>query len=518
MRAMALNDAVLSRTDLSRMIDLETSADGVPVTRYHGDGLIISTPTGSTAYTLSAGGPILLPGSRVYVLTPICPHTLTQRPLVLPAEARIQITVRGSEPAQLTVDGQVGEVLRDGDVVTVTTDAPPAILRRRPGSFALRDPPLEARLGRRMIERLRIEQLALVESLELEFDRGLNVLTGETGAGKSIVLGALALLAGARAGADVIREGADQATVEAVFDTKALPALEAELAERGFDVEGHELIVRRVVSRAGRSRAWMGGHLVPIATLAEVFSDRIEISSQHASQALLRPEVQGLLLDRSGGLEAQRGRVEDGIRELRERDAEIVRLRADADERTRREDYLAFQIAEIDEAAIDVDEIAGLDAEHGRLVHGERLQADASRAATALQGDPSASDAAGAIDQVGAAARLLEVLAGLDPSLRGLADRLDGARAELDDIAADLERYASSVEVDPGAASSRWRSGSSSSNACVASTARRRKRSFRSATKRRASGRPWRAVTSGSRSSWRSAKPRTRASPRPRRN
>ena len=300
-----------------------------------------------------------------------------------------------------------------------------------------------------MIERLRIEQLALVEKLELEFDAGLNVLTGETGAGKSIVLGALSLLAGARAGADVIREGADQAIVEAVFNTEGLPALEAELAARGFEVDAHELIVRRIVSRAGRSRAWMGGNLVPIATLAEVFSDRIEISSQHASQALLRPEVQGLLLDRSGGLEADRGRVENGIRELRERDAEIARLRADADERTRREDYLAFQIAEIDEAAIDVDEIAGLDTEHGRLVHGERLQTEAGRAATGLQGDPSVPEAAGAIDQVGAAARLAEDLAELDPSLRSLADRLGSARAELEDIGADLERYASSVEVDP---------------------------------------------------------------------
>ena len=300
-----------------------------------------------------------------------------------------------------------------------------------------------------MIERLRIEQLALVEELELEFDDGLNVLTGETGAGKSIVLGALSLLAGARAGADVIREGADEAVVEAVFDTERLPELEAELAERGLEVEGHELIVRRLVSRAGRSRAWLGGNLVPIATLAEVFADRIEISSQHASQALLRPEVQGLLLDRSGGLEADRGRVVEGVADLRERDAEIDRLRADADERARREDYLAFQIAEIDEAEIDIEEVAGLASEHARLVHGERLQTDAGHAAAHLQGDPAVPEAPGATDRVGAATRLAEDLAELDPSLKALAGRLAGARAELEDIGADLERYASTVDVDP---------------------------------------------------------------------
>lgn len=126
-RTLALNDAVLSRSDLSRMIDLEASTDGQPVTRYHGDGLIVSTPTGSTAYTLSAGGPILMPGSHVYVMTPICPHTLTQRPLVLPANAHTEITVRGSEgAAQLTVDGQVGAALEQGDIVSVNADAPPA--------------------------------------------------------------------------------------------------------------------------------------------------------------------------------------------------------------------------------------------------------------------------------------------------------------------------------------------------------------------------------------------------------
>jgi len=304
-------------------------------------------------------------------------------------------------------------------------------------------------MGPRVIERLRIEQLALVDELELAFGPGLNVLTGETGAGKSIVLGALALLAGARAQPDAVREGADQAVVEAVFETSGLPALEADLAARGFEVEGHELIVRRTVSRSGRSRAWLGGHLVPIATLSELLADRIEISSQHASQALLRPEVQGRLLDECGGLAVERRRVEEGVRELRERDDEIARLRADAEERARREDYLAFQVAEIDEAALDVEEIEGLSAEHRRLVHAERLKGDAARAAASLQGEVSAPEVPGAIDATADAARLVAEVAELDPSLRALAERLVAARTELDDVAADLERYSSSVESDP---------------------------------------------------------------------
>ena len=125
-RFLAINDAVIARSDPSRMIDLETLTDGVPVTTYHGDGLIVSTPTGSTAYSLSAGGPILLPGLEALVLTPICPHTLSQRPLVLPQSAAIEIHVFPREgDAQLTVDGQAGLVLQTGDRVLVSRSEHP---------------------------------------------------------------------------------------------------------------------------------------------------------------------------------------------------------------------------------------------------------------------------------------------------------------------------------------------------------------------------------------------------------
>ena len=124
---LALNDAVITRSELSRMIDLRTLADGSPVTTYHGDGLIVSTPTGSTAYTLSAGGPILMPGSKVFVMTPICPHTLTQRPLVLGEETQLEIRVFPRDgTAQLTIDGQIGVTLEAGDVVSITESEHPA--------------------------------------------------------------------------------------------------------------------------------------------------------------------------------------------------------------------------------------------------------------------------------------------------------------------------------------------------------------------------------------------------------
>jgi len=131
-RFLALNDAVLTQADLARMIDLETRAGGNQVATYHADGLIVATPTGSTAYSLSAGGPIVLPELEAFLLTPICPHTLTQRPLVLPHSSQIEICVRSRNEVQLTVDGQEGIALREGDVVSVRRSDHPVRLIASP--------------------------------------------------------------------------------------------------------------------------------------------------------------------------------------------------------------------------------------------------------------------------------------------------------------------------------------------------------------------------------------------------
>lgn len=132
---IALNDAVVSNTALSRMLHLETRADGSEVTTYHADGLIVATPTGSTAYSLSAGGPLLLPNIEAILVTPISPHTLTQRPLVLPGGSEVELRVVDSRGGQvhLTVDGQVGRALEEDDVVVVRANAQPARLLVPPG-------------------------------------------------------------------------------------------------------------------------------------------------------------------------------------------------------------------------------------------------------------------------------------------------------------------------------------------------------------------------------------------------
>ncbi len=301
-----------------------------------------------------------------------------------------------------------------------------------------------------MIERLRICNLALVEEVELEFGPGLNLLTGETGAGKSIVLGALALLAGARADREAIREPADEAWVEAVFDVRRLPELVPLLEERGLPAEDGSLIVRRSIQRAGRSRAWVGGRLVPVATLGELFEGRIEVSSQHASQALLRPEVQGRLLDRHGGLEGLRQEVEIGVRELREQAAELASLRRAAGERARREDFLRFQIQEIEEADLAPDEPARLASEHARLVHAERLGTEMREVAALLAGEPEAvPGGVTAADRLAETERLLTGLVRLDEELAPLVQRISGALFEVQDLAREAERYADGVETDP---------------------------------------------------------------------
>lgn len=134
-RFIALNDAVVSSTALSRVLHLETRVDGSVVTTYHADGLIVATPTGSTAYSLSAGGPLLLPNLEAILLTPISPHTLTQRPLVLPDTCEVELRVVDPHGGQihLTVDGQVGRALEEGDMVVVRANSEPARLLVPPG-------------------------------------------------------------------------------------------------------------------------------------------------------------------------------------------------------------------------------------------------------------------------------------------------------------------------------------------------------------------------------------------------
>ncbi len=307
-----------------------------------------------------------------------------------------------------------------------------------------------------MIETLRIEEVKIVQQAELEFGPGLNVLTGETGAGKSIILGALALLAGGRGSPDAVRNGAQRGSIEAIFGTESQPDFEAELSERGFEFqaadgdEGHELLVHRTVSLSGRSRARVSGQLVPISTLAELFSGRMEIASQHSSQALLRPENHGLLLDTAGGILPQRESLRACFAEIREIDGELANLRNQQEERERRRDFLAYQLDEIDAVSPTPEEFEQLGHEQKRLGHAEELREDGSAIVALLQGDEMGLESANAIDLLARAAGLAAGLAEIDPALTSQVERLRTLEVEVREIARDVERHGDGIESDPG--------------------------------------------------------------------
>lgn len=297
-----------------------------------------------------------------------------------------------------------------------------------------------------MITTLRITNLAIIDELEVELGPGLNVLTGETGAGKSIIVGALGLVLGARASTEALREGADEGRVEAVFDLGARPDVAARLEQYDLPAaEERELLVRRVITRAGRNRIYVNGSLTTLQTLAELAGPLVDVSGQHEQFSLLNPANHLLMLDEFGDLLGTRGVVGRKFGELSALRAELDELTQRDADRAAREDFLRFQVDEIDTAELHLGEDAELDEERNRLRNAEALRADSAAAAELLY------EGRGAVtEQLDRARALLGRLAEMDPTTTGLAGRLDSARIELEDVAFELRRYHEGIEADPG--------------------------------------------------------------------
>ena len=295
------------------------------------------------------------------------------------------------------------------------------------------------------LQLLRIRNLAIIEESELELGPGLNVLTGETGAGKSILIAALALVLGGRADAGLVRTGADQAEVEALFELGPAPRLRAALAEKGIEVDD-ELIVRRVVLRSGRSRAFVGGRLTPARTLQELARGLVDISSQHEHHTLVDARTHIDHLDAFGALMGNRSTVAEAHKRLVDAEHALRDVSANLRERAEREDLLRFQLQEVDKLKPMPGELDELEASTRRLRHAVDLARAASEAEHALYG---ADDAV--------AARLAKIAGRLEGALRHdaqfgvFASRLDSARMEIEEVARDLEAYASDVSMDPSA-------------------------------------------------------------------
>jgi len=304
-----------------------------------------------------------------------------------------------------------------------------------------------------MLTTLRIQGLAVVDEVEVRLGPGLNVLTGETGAGKSLLVNALHLVLGGRAGSDVIREGADEAVVEALLELPASHPAFGRLEAAGLSPPAvgedgtAELLIRRVVSRGGRSRAFANGALCTLGMLEGALRGVVDLTGQHEHVSLLDAATHLDLLDAFGataGPGGPRERYRAAFAALSALVREARALAADEEERARRADYLAFQLRELEEVDPRPGEDAALEAERKVLSSAARL-AEAARGAEALAYGEEGS----AAERLGQALRSLVEAESLDPRLAGPVGLLRSAAAEAEEAARELRGYASSLGGDP---------------------------------------------------------------------
>ena len=295
-----------------------------------------------------------------------------------------------------------------------------------------------------MLIQLSVRDFAIVDALELEFDRGFTTLTGETGAGKSILVDALELALGGRSDPTVVRAGSERAEVVAEFAIERLPAVRAWLAESALEGDEGRLLLRRVVDRSGRSRAFINGTAATIQQLGEVGERLVDIHGQHAHQSLVRSAAQRELLDGHAGLAAAVREVGTAYREWQR----LAKLRAEqethAAARAAEREQLAWQVDELRKLAARPGEWDEIQAEQSRLAHAASLIEGARAALDVISESEDAASGA-----IAAATSRLRALTGYDSGLAEPVVLLDGAAAQIEEAAHALRRYAEKVELDP---------------------------------------------------------------------
>jgi len=295
-----------------------------------------------------------------------------------------------------------------------------------------------------MLAELRIKNFAIIESLSLPLARGFNVLSGETGAGKSIIVGALGLLLGERASTDLIRTGADRATVEGVFEIGEHPEITRMLDEHGIDADEPLVVLKREIVASGRTRAWVNGGTVSATLLAEIGRHLVNLHGQHEAQTLLDAESQRRILDVFAGATetaAQTRGAFESLAAARREIADLVRRKADAE---RRADYLRHVAKEIEEAKLIDGEDARLEEEARRLENAAELRTLASNIASAIDGEDEA-----VLTILGGVERHLSSIQRIDPTLAKLQELYDSAYYNLQALARELEEYEASMDLDP---------------------------------------------------------------------
>lgn len=278
-----------------------------------------------------------------------------------------------------------------------------------------------------MLRFLRIEHLAVIEAIQVEFEPGLNVLTGETGAGKSMLVEAVGLLIGGRASADLIRTGESQASVQAEFD-----------------VADHVLIVRREITAQGRSRAFVNDTLVTAAALKDHTSPLVELHGQHEHQTLLHPQSHLFMLDEFAGLSAEREVVGARFRDWRQLQSEFDAFQMDEREKAARLDLLKFQIGELEKAGPRAGEDEELDTSRRVLANADKLQRLCADAYGALYDSDEA-----ALARLGAVWKRVGELAEVDPAFQPHLDARDAIKSQLEDLALTLRAYGDNLDASP---------------------------------------------------------------------
>jgi DNA repair protein RecN (Recombination protein N) len=296
-----------------------------------------------------------------------------------------------------------------------------------------------------MLRELRIRNVAVIETVAVPFEAGLNVLTGETGAGKSILVDALLLIRGARAQSDVIRSEADVATVEAVFDVEGDATVTAVLEAAGLAMEGGELVIRRELTRSGRHRAFVNDSPVTVGFLERLGDHLVDVHGQHEQQRLLEPSAQLDLLDRFGDAETLRARVGDLHGRLRAAESAIADLQRSVRDAAQREDLLRFQLSELDGARLRPGEEEELRTEQRRLQHAERFTAGLGEVTDALR-----DDEASALGRLARAAKILRDLGRLDPAFTAPAESLNAAGAQVEEALLTIRELRAAIVFDPG--------------------------------------------------------------------
>jgi DNA repair protein RecN (Recombination protein N) len=299
-----------------------------------------------------------------------------------------------------------------------------------------------------MLRTLSVRNFAIIERLDLEFGAGFNVLTGETGAGKSILIDALNLILGVRAGVEMVRAGADRAIIDAVFDVAGSPELKQIVEEMGFELEEDQLFLSREVAVSGKSSCRITGRPATVAQLREIGDWLVDLHGQHEHQSLLAVPRHLDMLDDWGGKEiaALRGEVTALFQAQQSLRREKERLEKDARERAHLLDLYAFQVKEIADAKLAVGEDEDLAVEYRRIANAQKLMESAAQAAETLSGG---DDGNGALEALAMAVHVLEEAAELDETLAPLLETVRNASYELTEAERDLTRYQDTVEFNP---------------------------------------------------------------------